>query len=308
MLFLSLFGLRLFGQSMISHIAITAMARLFSKKKGKAISIALIGHPIGEALFPFLITFFLLQFSWREIWMGIALCIIFIFLPLVYWLGTFVRSQLLKSFNNLPVSKRITNVSWKRSQVLKDFRFYSIMPGLLASPFIVTGFFFHQIHLIETKSWSMELLASSYPLFALGVTGFTFGTGWIVDRFNTVHLLRFFLLPLALGLLLIACTDKVFVVPLFMVLIGASTGAATIVMSTLWVELYGINYLGSIRSMFFSLVVISTSISPALIGLLLDIGITLEVQFVIFASYIFVCSIGFVILTPNLLIAKSPPP
>ena len=66
MLFLSLFGLRLFGQSMISHIAITAMARLFSKKKGKAISIALIGHPIGEALFPFLITFFLLQFSWVE--------------------------------------------------------------------------------------------------------------------------------------------------------------------------------------------------------------------------------------------------
>jgi sugar phosphate permease len=50
MLFLSLFGLRLFGQSMISHIAVTAMARWFSKKRGRALSIALMGHPIGEAL------------------------------------------------------------------------------------------------------------------------------------------------------------------------------------------------------------------------------------------------------------------
>ena len=53
MLFLSLLGLRLFGQSMISHIAVTAMARWFLKKRGRAMSIALMGHPIGEALLTF---------------------------------------------------------------------------------------------------------------------------------------------------------------------------------------------------------------------------------------------------------------
>ena len=52
MLFLSLLGLRLLGQSMISHIAVTAMARWFSSKRGRALSIALIGHPIGEAILP----------------------------------------------------------------------------------------------------------------------------------------------------------------------------------------------------------------------------------------------------------------
>ena len=309
MLFLSLLGLRLFGQSMISHIAVTAMARWFSKKRGKALSIALMGHPIGEALLPSLITFFLLKFTWREIWIGIGACIIIIFLPLVYWLGKHIKSQLLYSSNNNSSSdsKKIMNVSWNRSQVLKDIRFYQIIPGLLASPLIVTGVFFHQIHLIETKSWTFTLLASSYPFFALSVTGFTFGAGWIVDRFSTVHLLRFFLLPLAFGLLLIASTDNSYTAPVFMILIGASTGAATIVLGSLWVELYGIDYLGSIRSMCFSMVVLSTSISPALMGLLLDAGVTLEVQFIIFAIYIFICSISFSILTPNLLIARSPP-
>ena len=84
-------------------------------------------------------------------------------------------------------------------------------------------------------------------------------------------------------------------------------GEATIVISALWVELYGIHYVGSIRSMCFSMVVLSTSISPALMGLLLDIGVILEIQFIIFAIYIFFCSISFAILTPKLLIARSPP-
>ena len=307
-LFLSLLGLRLFGQSMISHIAVTAMARWFSKKRGRALSIALMGHPIGEALLPSLITFFLFQFTWREIWVGIGTCIIIVFLPLVYWLGRYLKSNNHDSSNiGLTKSNKKLIVSWNRSQVLKDLRFYKVLPGLLASPFIVTGVFFHQIHLIETKSWSITLLASSYPFFALSVIGVTFGAGWIIDRFSTVHLLRFFLLPLAFGLLLIVATDKAFAIPIFMILMGASAGSATIIISTLWVELYGINYLGSIRSMFFSMVVLATSISPALIGLLLDTGVTLEIQFIIFAIYIFICSIIFAILTPNLLIARSPP-
>ena len=307
-LFLSLLGLRLFGQSMISHIAVTAMARWFSKKRGRALSVALMGHPIGEALLPSLITFFLFQYTWREIWVGIGTCIIIIFLPLVYWLGSHIKLNKHDSYNSKQTkSKKNLIVSWNRSQVLKDLRFYQVLPGLLASPFIVTGVFFHQIHLIETKSWSITLLAYSYPFFALSVIGVTFGAGWIIDRFGTVHLLRFFLLPLAFGLLLIVATDKAFAIPIFMILMGASAGSATIIISTLWVELYGINYLGSIRSMFFSMVVLATSISPALIGLLLDTGVTLEIQFIIFTIYIFICSIIFAILTPNLLIARSPP-
>ena len=90
-LFLSLLGLRLFGQSMISHIAVTAMARWFLKKKGRALSIALMGHPIGEALLPSIVTFFLFQFTWREIWIGVGTCIIIIFIPLVCWLGRSVK-------------------------------------------------------------------------------------------------------------------------------------------------------------------------------------------------------------------------
>ena len=305
-LFLSLLGLRLFGQSMLSHIAVTSIARWFSKKRGKALSIALLGHPIGEALLPSIITFFLLQQTWREIWMGIGLCIIIIFLPLLYFLSRHLKPRRQILIDNSVEAKSIQKISWDRSQVIKDIRFYQIMPGLLSSPFIVTGVFFHQIHLIETKSWSISMFASCYPLFALSVTVITFGTGWIVDRFSTIHILPFFLLPLAFALFLIAYTDNTYAAPIFMLLMGATTGAATIIISSLWAELYGIKHIGSIRSMCFAIVVISTSVSPALIGLLLDVGVTLEVQFITLAIYIILCSISLAILTPNLLITRPP--
>jgi hypothetical protein len=92
-----------------------------------------------------------------------------------------------------------------------------------------------------------------------------------------------------------------------MLLAGGTAGAATIVMGALWVELYGTDYLGSIRSMCFAIMVISTSIAPGLIGLLIDIGVKLETQLSILAIYIFICLVIFIIITPSLLAKRNPP-
>ena len=308
LLFLSLFGLRFFGQGLLGHVAITAMACWFSKKRGQALSFAALGYSLGEAVLPMLVAFFFTLLTWREIWFAVFLCIILIFLPLLYWFGKCIKSRGVdNSKNNLIEKKDISYVSWNRKQVLKDFRFYQIIPGLLASPFIITGVLFHQVHLVETKSWSLKMFASCYPLYALSATGIMLAAGWIVDRLSSVYLLRFYLLPLGLGLILLGITDKTYIAPIFMLLAGGTAGAATIVMGALWVELYGTDYLGSIRSMCFAIMVISTSIAPGLIGLLIDIGVTLETQLSILAIYIFICLVIFIIITPSLLAKRNPP-
>ncbi len=308
MLVLSLFGLRLFGQGLSGHVAMTAMARWFSGERGRALSVASLGHPGGEALLPFLVAYFLPLLMWREIWVGVSLCLAVIFVPILCWLGKCVRSQGLdRSQNEEPNPTGKLKGSWNRAQVLRDLRFYQLMPGLLAAPFIMTGVLFHQIHLVETKSWSLAMFASCYPLYAASAIGITLGAGWFVDRFNAVSLLRFYLVPLGLGLVLLASTDETYAAPVFMILMGVSAGAATIVLSALWVELYGTYYLGAIRSMCFAMLVLSTSIAPGLMGLLIDAGVTLEVQFAILAIYVFICSLGFIVIRPSLLIARTPP-
>jgi hypothetical protein len=45
MLAVVLFGLRFFGQGMLTHTAMTAMGRWFNRKRGRAVSIAVLGLP-----------------------------------------------------------------------------------------------------------------------------------------------------------------------------------------------------------------------------------------------------------------------
>ena len=52
MLGIAIFALRFSGQGLMSHTAMTAMARYFERDRGKAISMANLGFPAGQAIFP----------------------------------------------------------------------------------------------------------------------------------------------------------------------------------------------------------------------------------------------------------------
>ena len=125
---------------------------LVFKKTWKTINFAALGYSLGEAVLPILVAFFITLLTWREMWFAVCLCIILIFLPVLYWLGKCIKSRGSVNSKNYAIEKKDTSyVSWTRAQVLKDFRFYQIIPGLLASPFIITGVLFHQVHLVETS-------------------------------------------------------------------------------------------------------------------------------------------------------------
>jgi sugar phosphate permease len=52
LLVLAIYLLRLFGQGMFTHIAMTAMGRWFAAQRGRAVSLTAIGVNLGEAVFP----------------------------------------------------------------------------------------------------------------------------------------------------------------------------------------------------------------------------------------------------------------
>ena len=70
----------------------------------------------------------------------------------------------------MPSAERPQDRSWTRAQVLRDARFYGSLPGLFAAPFVITGVLLHQVHLIETKAWTLSSFAACYPLYAASAT------------------------------------------------------------------------------------------------------------------------------------------
>ena len=59
-------------------------------------------------------------------------------------------------------------------------------------------------------------------------------------------------------------------------LLGMTNGLTNVLLSSLWAEIYGVNYLGSIKALTGSLMVFSTALATAVFGLLIDLGYSIE--------------------------------
>ena len=68
---IGVYGLRICGQGMMSHLAVTAIARWFRANRGRAVAVAVLGYPLGEALLPPVAVLAIEAVGWRAGW-GLA--------------------------------------------------------------------------------------------------------------------------------------------------------------------------------------------------------------------------------------------
>lgn len=271
---LAVFGLRFFGQGLSSHASLTAMARYFERERGRAVAIASLGHPIGEAALPLLVVALLATMSWRTLWVGAAAVLVLAALPAMLWLlrGHGARDAALMRATG---SERARDATL--GQALRDGGFWLRMPALLAPSFISTGLIFHQVHIAADKGWTMTLMAGSFSLYALGSVGSVLVAGGLVDRYSARRLVPFFLTPLALACLALASGAAPQTAPIFFALLGTGAGVTTAILGSLWAEQYGTAHLGAIRAFAQAAMVFSTGLAPAVMGLLIDAGIRADV-------------------------------
>jgi MFS family permease len=176
-------------------------------------------------------------------------------------------------------------VHWTRQDVLSSGLFYALLPGVLAPPFIVTAVFFNQVELVAGKGWDLAWFAAWFPLLAALHVVSSLLTGWLIDLMGARRLLPFMLLPLGVGVLLLAAIDSRWILPAAVALIGVTIGCSAAVSGALWAELYGTLHLGAIRAMVAGAVVLASAIAPGLVGVLLDAGISLDAQFLFLSGY-----------------------
>lgn len=272
-LFIGLMGIRLFGQGMCMHTSQTAMARYFNENRGKALSIAGLGLPLGEALLPVSVAFLISLVGWRFGWGVMSVTTLILMIPLIVLFLKLGRNQgdhsAIYGREGEP-PKGIKGKQWSRSDALRNWRFYIIVPVAITIPFMLTGLFLYQIPLAESKGWSAELMASGFVAFAVSKSVFSLISGPVIDRISAQKLFPFVLIPLGLGVLVLNNFDWAGIVFVYLFFAGMAQGFEINVKNALYAELYGVTHIGAIRSMMSSLMVMSTAISPALVGYLID--------------------------------------
>jgi MFS family permease len=281
LLVLAVYLLRLFGQGMFTHIAMTAMGRWFAAQRGRAISLTAIGVNLGEAVFPISFVGVAALLGWRGSWLLAAGVLLVVALPVIYGLLKVERTpQSVALDPDRPPAR-----DWTRAEVVRDPLFWASLSGVLAPPFIGTTIFFHQVYLSELRGWEPSVFAASFAIMSSMTILFALIAGQLVDRFSATRLLPSFLVPLSLSCFVLASTDAPWGAYAFMALMGISYGFSSTLFGALWPELYGSKHLGGIRSLIVAFMVFATAMGPGLTGALIDAGISYPGQIAAMGVY-----------------------
>ncbi|MGM0381540.1 MAG: MFS transporter [bacterium] len=293
-LFLGLFLLRLTGQGLSDHTAYTSMARHYSQKRGIALSITSMGRAVGEGFLPLAITQLLNIAPWRLTWLLIAGVVLFS----LFFIQLIIRISSLDSTSpedqnhtdNDNQVRKSKDISFK--EIILDLKFWLLAPAVTLPPFLVTGLFLYQVNVARQLSWSIELLAGAFTVYAGFRVFSALGSGPMIDRWSARRLFPLYLLPMSGGLIFAYFHPGSWAAFAYMSLLGVTLGMGKNLKSALWAEIYGVEYLGTVRSLYASLVIFSTSVSPFLMGWLLDAGVAITTILIGSLTIALVATIG----------------
>jgi predicted MFS family arabinose efflux permease len=296
LLSVGIFLMRFSGQGLMSHTSTTTVSRFFEKSRGKALSTIWFGLSSAEFILPILITYLFVIYSWRSVWQGISIIILF-FLPIVIFY-TIKKIKLSSREKEKNSAKKLKIKSWKRREVVKDYRFYIVSLNMLAMPWIATGIFVYQSFISKSKMWEIYTIPKAFMVYSVASIITLLFSGFLVDKFSSRKLIPLMNIPLLFAMFVLIYSEQEFSAFIFLGLVGVSNGLANVLGTSTWAEIYGVKFIGSIKALTTAFMVFSTAFGTALFGLLIDNGFSIENIALIAATYI-VFSLALLIIIRN---------
>jgi predicted MFS family arabinose efflux permease len=269
---LGLYLARLGGQGLLVHASLTIPAMRLPEASGKAVGVVLIGLSLSQATLPTIAVSSILVLGWRATWAVAGCCI----------LAVAVLAVLLLPGEDSPLlhnEEQPRGVVFERSNIQKiDWRVFFLLPSLFAESFAVSALIFHQARLAETKNWSLEWVAVCFVAYSSIQIATTIIAGPVIDRFGPLRILPVLLIPQTVALLLIFLFSSWWVAPFYFGFTAISAGLDTSIQTPALSRLFGIERLARSKARFEGLRIILTGLGPTLMGILLDFGVSMQMQ------------------------------
>ncbi|MBE9475876.1 MAG: MFS transporter, partial [Proteobacteria bacterium] len=270
-----IFGLRLSGQGMLNHVAMISMVRWYTAARGRAVAIANLGFSIGEAFLPMIVVAILVFIPWQTVWVAAATLSILFMLLLRFLL---VKERTPQSIAETTQAVGIGGQHWTRAQAIKHPLFWLLIPVAITPSMFTTAVFFQQVHLAQVQGWQHVHLVAMFPAFtAMGViAGLIFGGA--IDKWGSIRILPFMLIPLAIGLLIFSSFTSLTAGLIALLAMAITQGGAGTVSVAFWSEIYGTKHVGAIKALAAAFMVFGSAIGPLMTGRLIDLGYSFPTQ------------------------------
>jgi MFS family permease len=265
----ALFLLRLGGNGFLNHIALTATARHFAAGRGKALSIVSIGFSLGEAALGIAVAFLLDHTGRRASFLAVAAIAGALALAgIALFRGAAVERE--------PDRRSRPRGAWRARGARAHRHTRALLawcaPLYFATPLVMTSFIFHQGVIAAAKGLTIQWFALSFAAFAAARVIAGIAVGPAIDRYGATRLFVAHLVPLCIGVAVLAAASGAWIVPVYWVLSGITGGLVGTLQVAFLAEHLAPSELGRARSAFGSMMIVAAAAGPALYGALIAQG------------------------------------
>ncbi|OLS37050.1 MFS transporter [Alkalihalophilus pseudofirmus] len=281
MMAVGFFLIRLFGQGSMTLIPATLVPQWFIKKRGRALSFMAIGSFVSAAFFPIANTWMINTWSWQTSWQVWGSVLLFVFVPLVV-VGVKNKPEdiglLPDGALNQPTSTKpkkedsfITEVDWTLKEAMRTKSFWFILICVAIPALVNTGITFHLLSIFGENQLTPQLAATILSMMAIVGFPISMVAGFILEKVRTNLLLALiFVLEIVL-LVILLFTNNVWMAVLFGLIWGTANGLERITLNIVWPNYFGRKYLGSIKGVAVTVMVIGSSLGPLPFGIGFDL-------------------------------------
>jgi MFS family permease len=269
------FGIRFFGQGMMTMVSRNMVMKWFNKRRGMANAVLGIFVALGFAIAPKLLNQIVLRLEWRGAWIFLALMagIVFALFVLIVFrdnpedCGCEADGNMkVRRRKNRPPSLPERDFTLKEAQ--RTIAFWAFTLGLALTALYISGFTFHIISVFESAGMDGARGLDLFIPTSLIAVAIQFAGSYASDFIKLKYLLFLFMGGMfltATGLVLLG--DREGAYGMIVAGNGIVWGLYSVLIGVTWPRFFGLKHLGAISGLSMSITVIGSSLGPYMFSL-----------------------------------------
>ncbi len=269
------FGIRFFGQGVLTLASRGMVVRWFSSRRGLATGFLGVATAFGFSYAPRPLQALIDRFGWSGALIALGAFLIVVFVPFIILFfrndpavigigieeGLSLRQQRVHAGHEAEVDLRA-------AEARCDIRYWILILALGFWALFNTGFTFHIISIFaEVGTGTQEALKIFLPISVISVAS-RFIASWLSDRIDLkyiVYLLTLFMVISGMALQLLG--NNPFIRYLIIMGLGITGGLFGVLNMVSWPKLFGLRYVGEVSGYAMAFVVAGSAIGPWLFSL-----------------------------------------
>ncbi|WP_421730082.1 MFS transporter [Brevundimonas sp.] len=258
------------GTNSVAYMRI--LSSWFDRRRGLAIGVAGSGTGLGFAYVPLLSAALVAQFGWRGCYIGLGCILLFVTLPLVFFIMKETPQDVgLAVDGGIPSETAQPALGGSSlSEALRSRDFWVLLAVFVGLAFALYGLMPHLVPLLASRGMGEAAAASIASLFGLAAFGGRLLIGFLLDKFDARRIALIFFSLSAIGLFALTLSLPYWAFVVAAILLGGSLGAEVDMLAYLISRYFGLKAFSQIFSVMFSAVLMAMGTAPLIFGIVFD--------------------------------------